>query len=297
MSEDEINKALDDLEIDSLDAPKPEDVVLEEPEDTPEVTATDEDPPKKPPGFLSYEEWIEKGRDPADFRGENAYNKQYDALKEVRELKATMTHVVDGMETWKQQQNEVMAQQLADAKAEAAAEFERAKGADDIDAALAAQDKINQLDRQAPAVEANPVITEFASKNPIIDPANKQYDAEFHQDMIMIHNGKLDQLLGGDRSRAGELTQAQVERVQALAFRQTKELHPDKFVSPKNNRVTAAAPTKTTVSKGNTATKLKSVVGNSRNARDTSPANDIYELIKAQDPDAAETFAKNVIGE
>jgi hypothetical protein len=257
-----------------------------------------EKPPEKPPGFKTYEEWVAEGKDPADFRGENAYKKQYDALKEVRELKDAMTHVVDGMQTWKQQQSDVMAQQVEQARTNAVAELEQAKEDDDLDAALVAQNKINDIDSKPAATQVNPVISTFASKNPIIDPNNAQYDAEFHQDMIMIHNGKLDQLLGGDRSRAGELTESQIERVQNLAFKQAKELHGDKFVSPKNGRRTPASPAQRPTKPGGTpVSRLSQVKGNTKNPRDTSAANDIYEILKAKDPKAAETFAKNVLGE
>lgn len=295
-TEEEMNEALDELELESgqkLD---------QEPEgnldDEGKEELGEEGVPAKPKGFLSYEEWIEKGKDPADFRGENAYSKQYDALKEVRELKDTMTHVVDGMETWKQQQNEQKTEEIAQARTNLVAEFERAKEEEDLDAALLAQDKINKIDSKPQPVAVNPIISDFTRKNPIVDPQNTQYNAEFHQDMIMIHNGKLDQLLGGDRSRAGELTPQQIERVQAMAFNQAKELHADKFVSHRNKRTTTAQPNKRTTQTSTSAkSKLSSVSGNSKNVRDTSPANDIYEIIKAKDPEAAERFAKNLTGE
>lgn len=252
-------------------------------------------PEEKPPGFLSYDEWVEKGKDPADYRGENAYKKQYDALKEVRELKSTMNQVVEGMETWKQQQNEQTAIQVEQAKADAITELEKAKSDDDITAALAAQEKLNRLDSQPVSQTTNPVISDFANKNPIIDKNSNQYDSEFHQDMIMIHNGKLDQLLGGDRSRASELTPAQIDRVQKMAYTQAKELHQDKFVSPKNKRATSATSNQRPVkTNGDVSTRLKSISGNSKNPRDANPANDIYEILKAKDPKAAEVFAKNM---
>jgi hypothetical protein len=291
--EEEMNDALDKLE-----AEGGEEAEVIKADDSVEEEIIEDEPKEKPPGYLSYEEWVAKGKDPADFRGENAYKKQYDALKEVRELKDTMNHVVEGVETWKQQQNDQMAQQIEQARLDAVAELARAKEEEDLDAALIAQDKINKIDSRPQPVQVNPIISDFARKNPIIDTQSTQYDADFHQDMIMIHNGKLDQLLGGDRSRAGELTPQQIERVQTMAFNQAKELHPNKFVSPRNKRTTAAQPSKrTTQTNTNVKEKLKTVEGNSRNVRDTNPANDIYEILKARDPKAAETFAKNLTGD
>lgn len=291
-TQEEMDEVLDSLESEH------DEVVVEEsekqaPEESKEVGET-------PPGFLSYEEWVDKGKDPADFRGENAYKTQYESLKEVRELKETMAQVVSSTELYQRQQSELMTQQIAEAKAETQSALDQAKIDEDVDAALLAQNKLNNLNNRTveQPIKINPVITEFTKNNPIIDTSSSQYDAEFHQDMIMIHNGKLDQLLGGDRSRGGELTQEQIKRVQNLAFKQAKELHSDKFISPKNRRTTTPAASQRPVkSNGNFGANLKQVPGNTRNPRDSNAANDIYEMLKAKDPKAAETFAKTILGD
>jgi len=299
-TEEEMNEALDALEQETGETLDKEEVLdlSDDNLENEDLELKSEDVDDKPPGFLTYDEWVAKGKDPADFRGENAYKAQYESLKEVRELKDTMSHVVDGMETWKQQQNEQKAEEIAQARVDLVAEFEQAKEDEDLDAALAAQEKINKIDSRPAPIQVNPIISDFARKNPIIDSNSAQYNAEFHQDMIMIHNGKLDQLLGGDRSRAGELTPQQIERVQKMAFTQARELHADKFVSPRNKRSAPPQPGKRQAQpSASVKAKLKSVEGNSRNVRDTNPADDIYEIIKARDPEAAERFAKNLTGE
>jgi len=184
-TEEEINAALDELEIDQLD--QEHEVEQEEP-------AVQAKPAEKPPGYLTYDEWIAKGKDPADYKGENAYKAEYERIKEIRELKDTMNQVVHGVESWKEQQNAQMAREIARAKQEAQRELELARENEDLDAALIAKDKLIELDRQVvnQPPPLNPIITDFARKNPIIDQNSPQYDKEFHQDMIMIHNGKLD---------------------------------------------------------------------------------------------------------
>lgn len=298
----EMDEALDKLEAEhgNLDESNDNQFVLDESQVTLDENVINKEEKEKPPGYLSYDEWIGKGKDPADYKGENAYKAEYDRIHEIRDLKSTMNQVVEGMNTWQQQQRDQMDQQIEQARTDAGAELAQAKEDDDLPAALQAQDKLNKLDSQPSAkpVQVNPVISDFAKKNPIVDTESAQYDAEFHQDMIMIHNGKLDQLLGGDRARAGELTQAQIERVQKLAFSQAKELHADKFTSARNRRPTPASPSqRSSNNSGNASTRLKDVAGNARNSRDTSPANDIYELIKAKDPKQAEIFAKSLTGE
>jgi len=306
-SEQEMNMALDKLEIEQLDNQQSDinKIEQDQPTDSEDTELNQQsdtnEPAAKPPGFLSYDEWIDKGKDPADYRGENAYKSQYESLQEVRELKNAMGQVVDSMETWKQEQNDKMAIQVEQAKEDALIELEKAKEDEDMNAALAAQEKINKLEKQKKAQkppQLNPVITDFATKNPIIDTTSTQYNAEFHQDMITIHNNKLDQLLGGDRSKAENLTGRQVERVQKWAFEQAKGLHQEKFVSPKNRRTTITAPKqRPTNTKGDISTRLKTITGNSKNSNDVNPANDIYEILKEKDPAAAETFAKNMLGD
>ncbi len=286
-NEDEINDQLDALE----EEIKPEEI------DDKEIKEVE-----KPPGFLTHDEWIAAGKDPADFRGENAYKSQYEALKEVRELKSTMNHVVDGMETWKQQQNEIKVGEIEEAKTQAIADLAIAKKDDDLDGALAATDKINELDKRSTVVQTidvSPVVTDFAGKNPILDEKSAQFDQEFFHDVQMMHNGTLDSILGGDRSAESQkrLTPSQIERSLNLAFNKAKELHADKFVSSKNNRQTTTNPAKRTTTKVDVTTQLKSVTGNLKNPRDTSPATDLHEYLKGIDPAVAETFAKNLIGE
>lgn len=292
-TEQQINETLDALEAKHGD-----------PEPTSEPTNGSTEPENEPqvkhaPAFVNYEEWVKSGRDPADFKGENAFKREGERIKEIRDLKGTMNQVVAGMETWQQQQQAVMNQQIERAKSEAKVELERAKADDDTTAALAAQDKIHSLDKQqVSASPPHPLIAEFASKHPIIDPNSPQFDAEFYKDMAMINNSTLDHFIGGSPKRQAELTQSQVERTQKFAFEKAKELHADKFVSPKTKRQTSAQPSKSTTSKDtNFGSKLKAVSGGTRNPRDATPANDIYEMLKERDPKAAEIFAKNVIGE
>ncbi len=278
MSQAEIDQALD-----ALEAEHSEVIEQHEPkEDLKEV------PKDKPPGFIGYDEWIAKGKDPADFKGENAYNAEYGRIQEIRELKDTMTKVVENTEVWKQQQIQDTNQKVEAARAEAQAELEQAKKDDDVEGALVAKDKINNLQSQQPQV--NPLIADFSIKNPVIDPQSKQYDKDVHEDVIMLHNSNLDKLLGGDRSRANELTQGQISRSLSLAYKQAQEFHPDKF---KKGRQTPP-PGQRRGKDNNSTLKLKDYKGNSRNPRDSSPANDVYEMIKKSDPKAAEKFLENL---
>lgn len=295
-TEEEINNVLDGLEEDqgADEQQAGQDNQIDDQADDKQ----DDKPAEKPPGFKTYDEWVAEGKDPADFRGEEAYKAQYETLKELREVKSTMNHVVTGMETWKQQQESAKAQEIQDAIEQTKADLAKAKDDEDIDAYAEASDKLLKLNKPAPApVQHSPIITDFAKKNPIVDQNSPQFDKEFHQDMAMIHDGVLDTLLGGDRSKANQLTSQQIERAQTYAYNKAKELHPDKFTSPRNTRQTPANTSRRQPATVDVKTKLKTVTGNPKNPRDTSPANDLYEILKAQDPAVAETFAKNLTGE
>lgn len=264
-------------------------------EENPEEPEINEEP--KAPGYLGYDEWIAKGKDPADFKGENAYKAEYDRIKEIRELKSTMQSVATGVEAWKAQQTTQMNQQIEQSRVEAQAELDRAKDAEDMSAALAAQDKLNNLQTQPNPVQVNPAIKEFETKNPILDRNNAQYDADFFNDMSMFQKTIVDELTGGNEQAASQLTPEQVTRTMESAYSKAKQLHPNKFASPRNTRQAGPTSKQRPTQKRDYRTLLKEVGKSELNPLDNNAANDVYEMIKEKDPAAAETFAKSVLGE
>lgn len=293
-SEDGINETLD-----ALEAEQNKNAQDQEPDQITDP-GTQQQEEEKPPGFLNYKQWIEKGKDPKDFKGENAYSAEYDRINELREIKGAMKKVVSTTEAWQQQQRAEADQRVEYAKTEAKADLERAIKDEEVGDALKAQDKLHALDKapsaQAQPLQDNPVVTDFIRNNPMLDRTSPQFDPEFYQDVVMINDSKLDQLTGGDRTK--RLSDSQLERVQRLAFNQAKELHADKFVSRRNRRVTTPAPNKqASPSNGSVSTRLKAISSNPRNPRDVNSTLDVYEMLKEQDPKVAETYAKNILGD
>lgn len=248
------------------------------------------------PGYIGYDEWIEQGKDPADFKGENAYKAEYERIREIRELKSTMQSVAIGVEDWKTQQTIQMNQQIEQARTDAQAELDQAKEAEDMTAALAAQEKINNLQPQQVPAQVNPAIKEFEVKNPIIDKNSARYDAAFFGDMSMFQGTIINELTGGNEQAAGQLTPEQITRTMELAYSKAKQMHPDKFTSPRNNRQSGPPSKQRGKQKPDYRTQLKAVGENKLNPQDDNAANDIYDMLKEKDPAAAETFAKNVLG-
>ena len=303
MSDVDMDAALDALETEhgiDLDPVEPEvvDVVEDDPEPEPEPEVQADD---KPPGYISYDDWVDQGKDPDLFKGSKAYSAEYDRIQEVKELKGLVEKVVDTTGEWKKQQQADTRRQVEQAKIDARAELEQAKDDHDIDKALAAQDKLKDLESQ-PVNEPqkiNPILSSFFSQNPVLDESSAQFDKGVFEDTRMAQHAILNKLTGGDPELAGQLTEDQIQRSMAVALKTAKDLNPDKFRSKRNSRQAAPAQGKRSTSKqGDYSTKLKAAnIKSKHNQRDTSAANDIYEMLKASDPKAAETFAKNVLGE
>jgi len=278
-----------------------DDMGVSEMETTDEEPEPEQEPAEKPPGYLSYQDWIDKGKDPADYKGENAYKAEYERIHEIKDLKETMNRVASGVDEWKQVYQRETQAKIAQAKLDAVAEFERAKTDLDIDAALAAQQRINELDQQ-PATQqqpkVNPVIQDFYSKNPIVDPTSQNFDKEFYEDMREIQGVYLDQFTGGSNEKANALSPERIQKSMMHAYSRAKELHPDKFVSKRNSRQSAPQSAKRSAAKPTDyQTKLKNTRFASKNSNDTNAAREIYDMIKLSDPAQAEIFAKNVLGE
>ena len=307
------DQAAIDAALDSMEFPDDpiEHVVDEIPEIKPEAEVIEEDPEPNPPGFIdNIDDWVAAGKDPDLFKGKKAYEAEYERIQEIKdlkvsqdELKALMKTVVDASSDWKTQQQAQMNVQIEQARIDATAELERAKEDTDIDAALAAQDKINNLNKPAaqPApAQAQPrsEISDFVKSNPILDPNSTLYDSSVAATLAKAQNSAMDRLTGGDRDMP--VTPEELKGSLAKAMSVVKELYPDKFKSPRNNRrgnsnqpPKRGAPANT----GDYGTRLKAMKSTSLNSRDTNPDYDLYEMIKAKDPKGAEAFAKTMLGD
>lgn len=274
------------------------DIVIEdepviENDDEPEQLAADD---KTPPGFKTYEEWIEDGRDPDDYRGKKAYSEQYDLLqanrqttKDLKEMKDTLKLTADAVGEWKEGQQ----QQI---RAEIQGELETAKENDNIDAALDAQGRLNELDaKPAPAEKqtVNPLVTDFIDDNPILNDSSDAYNPMAMNQMQRIYNNKLKMLDDG----TGQFSDADIKSCLKAAMVDVKGLNPDLFESPRNNRQPGIKPKASRTPTTQTPTQtLNNVKIERSNPRDTNAAQELFDMINAKDPKAAERFANAVGG-
>jgi hypothetical protein len=250
---------------------------------------------------MSYQEWIDDGRDPDDYRGKNAFDSYGKLLAQTEQNGNQLKEAISGINDWKKTQEAENQAKLKIAIAEATARLDKAKEDEDVEAALAARDEISELNK-APSAEPaaqqlNPVVAGFIRKNPILDESSAQYDREFFADVSMVYDSNIDVLTGGNPARHAALTEQQMERALTLAMRKAKELNPDKVKSPRNARKAAPAAREKAPVSTNYEARLKGYGGGGLNKNDTNPALDTYLTIKAMNPAQAEVYAKNLLGE
>ena len=269
--------------------------VVEEVEIVEEVE--EEEPTEDLPGYLTKEQWAAAGKDPALFKDPKAYGDEYKRIQETRELKSELA----GMKTQTQQIAESLSewqeQQYNTIKADLEAKLVVATKDEDVGAALALKDQINDLKPAAKVdtpQQEHPTIQVFRAENPILDQHSPEFNLEFDKTVENLVNNRGGQL--GWATRAPD--EAEMKRVLSWAHGEAKGMHPDLFKSVKN-RKTPAAPNKTKSDKIDSTAKLKNHVIDSKNPRNRTAAADMADFLKekyGKDFDE-DKFANNVVGE
>ena len=305
MSTEDMNAALDQLGIGALDDNHPMNEPQEpapqasEPQEPVEPTSldnppADDVPADDPPGYLDHDAWVAKYGNDDKWKGKKAYEEEYQRVQERNQLadelanqRALMNEVVDATRAMQEKS-------YKEGLAEAKAELNQALDDNDAEAALRAKEKMDNLSKPKQAAPAlPPVIDNFIQSNPMLDNRNPQFDQNLHASFQRIYNNALrsDGVQPEDR-----LTEGEVQSYLNYALNRVKELNGDKFESPRNTRSSVTPTNKRPNTKPSASANLKGVGGNPHNQRDSNAASEIYELIKAKNPEMAETFANNLTG-
>jgi len=287
--ENELDSLLDDLG-DQYNQARDEPAPIEElgPKDEP-IDEPEEPEAKNPPGFIdNIKEWVDAGHDPDDFKGKNAYKKEYDHIQDnkvlratIRENNASLKTIVNAIGTQVQVAKE-------GERAKVVAEFEEARKNDDTEGVIVAQEKLVKIDTApipADILPSQPLVTSFLEDNPILDQGSDQFDAKANRQFSRIYDNKLRSLDDG----SNRFTKEDIEDCLSSAFQEVKSLNSALFESPRNNR--EGQPQRKKRTKANAPPTSVSAVERS-NPRDHTAANDTYEMIKKLDPKAAERFAQ-----
>ncbi len=260
------------------------------PDDEPPPAAkTDDDPPN----YMNYDAWIADGRDPDDFKGKNAYSAEYDRIQlnneKVDRLENSIQVIADNNEQWRQGQTKIIRDGLE-------ADLIKAKEAADVDGAIDVTKKIADLDNTAPVVLEEPVVFKaFRKNNPMTDKDSSRFNEGYNRAIERYCNAELRELRKGGPTNDGDITACL-----NLAKKKAADLYPDLFTSSRNNRPSSGGKGGRKAGSGQStdwASRLKGI-GNSRNRHDGEAAVDMYnQLLEGGDKEAAEDYAKGVLGE
>lgn len=256
-----------------------------------------------PPGFKTYEQYVADGGDPDLYKGKKAYEAEHSRIEDNKRLRSEIKELKELSRTVASTMSEWQAQQAKTIRAQLEAELKEAKEIGDVDAALSSQKKIDALGTDKPIAkpQINPVIKEFMEKNPILDASSDQYNKDFFDDVVKYHNKEVAELtiypLGDPRSGT-DLTDAQVAKCARRAYERAKDLNADLFKSPRNERPGQTRQQAGAAKGASLRTKLASLNIATRNqALNGDAAVDMYDMLHAKDPKAAERYAKNILGE
>lgn len=247
---------------------------------------------ENPPGFIdNIDDWTAAGKDPDLFKGKKAYEAEYNRIQEVKSLKDDMRQMNQTLKSAVEAMAERDSRVDARHKAELEAALSQAKEDGDTDAAIDALDQLNDIKTRpapAPAQQVHPVINTFISNNPVLG------SEEMHSEFGRIYNGKLK---ADGVGKNDQLSDAAIKGYAKDAMDRVKSLYPDRFSSPKNVRKTTARPKGKSAATVDVGQKIKGVRHENLAPQNRGAANDIYEMIKAKDPKAAEQFAKRILEE
>lgn len=270
------------------------------------------DPParKDPPTYMSHDEWVAAGRDPEDYIGKNAFQKRHDDIqnnkklrKEIKGLNTTVQQTMDAVTDWQSQERGRL-------KSEIEAELHKAKEDEDIDGALDAQRRLDDIDEPPPPANTPPaehsVIADFRENNPMLDAEAEEFDEEFNADVEAFYNGMAQQLSHNGKKA---LTDGQITRCLKKALKETRELHEindeparrDDGESPRNKRQTQGRSTKRGKTKAVEPRAEDYKLENPRNSRQVNAATEVRDMIhekamkegkkRGMDEKAAKTYA------
>ena len=254
-----------------------------------EIEEQDDDTPQ---GFLTLEQYIEKGGDPDMYRGKKAFSQYHERLKsekeaqrEARELKQKLASIESGMSAMAQsiqEQAKADAQKMIDdanrkmAEAKESYDFDEYERQKNI--AAQAEKKLQQAPKQQKAPKEPDFIQEFRARNAIIDHSSDEFDEDIN---LLVENRF--------NTRAAKLnpntaTQEDYEELLNAVYTQvTSKLAPKVEKQPKK------APSTRQVSKNNVETQSTSI------ARLSSSERQMYDVIKdTSGEDAAKRFLTNM---
>lgn len=177
-----------------------------------------------PPTYMTHAEWVAAGRDPEDYIGKKAFQKRHDDIQDNKKLRRELKTIGQTQKQTMEAVQEWQSTERARVKAELEAELHTAKEAEDVNAAIEAQQKLDNLEADpAPAaVPEHQVIQDFREDNPKLDRDSDDFDDEFTVDVEIFYNDRAQRL---SRNGKRKLSDAQITRCLKQAMKEANELH------------------------------------------------------------------------
>jgi hypothetical protein len=286
--------------LDALDAAEEAEVVEEVVEEIVEEAAEEvveeveavEEESGELPGYLSYDEWVESGKDPSMYKGEKAYKAEYDRIQEIKGLKTDLKAMKETLKSTVDAIHERESKSEARHKAELEAALTRARENGDTDEAINVMEQLNDLKVQKPLPQQpqiHPVLNDFISSNDALN------DSEVYSEFARIYDGRLR---AEGVTPQQQLSDRVINAYARQAMDSVKQIFPEKFVSPSTTRRTIPkVKSKPAPKKADYGESLRKLKLSNEAPQNVNAHNDIYEMLKERDPKQAEIFAKNIIGE
>ncbi len=250
-----------------------------------------------PPGFKTFEEYVADGGDPDDYVGKKAYERHHARIQDNKGLRDEVKGLRDTVQQTVDATNTMLEQSEARIRVEVEEELRQAKEDEDVSAALGAQKKLDDMDsakavRQQQAATTqqgeHPEIAAARQATPMLDATSDQFDAEFNEDVESIFNSYAQKGL--------TVSDSQVKRVLAVAVKEAKALHAEKFESTRNNRQQQKGgerQQRRAAAGDQTPTAESYVIDNPRNPRQKNAAPEVRDMIREKAENAARKAGKS----
>ena len=204
---------------------------------------------ESPPGHMKYDEWIEAGKDPEEYKGAKAFayehkrNESFQKMQdEISSQSTQVRQLTESMSDWQKTQTSQIRSNLE-------AELAKATEDENVKEAIAVTKKLEDLKKpQSTEEEEASVFVDYRKDHPILNYDSDEFNEEFNKEVEYIYNNH--------QGNKGSV-KAQ-ERILDMAVREAKKVFPDLFKSPKNLRETGPTSKKTTTTKSDPRDQLKS---------------------------------------
>ncbi|MGI9250212.1 MAG: hypothetical protein ACR2PR_03315, partial [Pseudohongiellaceae bacterium] len=231
-----------------------------------------------------------------NYVGKKAYEQHYSRIQDNKALRGEVKGLQETVQQTMEATNTMLEQQEARVRAEVEEELRVAREEEDVDGALAAQGKLDDMDDAAAQRKAQPAnqgehqeITTFRASNPMLDRDSDQFDKDFNEDVEAGFNALARQGL--------TQTDRQIKAALKAAVEQAKALHPEKFESQRNQRANAqqnrSQRRSTPADNDDTPSADGYVIDNPRNPRQKNAAPEVRDMIRKTAEDGARKAGKS----